>query len=146
MVSPVSDKVPRVPSYSGFPPTTRQFRLRGCHPLWLAFPDHSSTNSLSYAGPTTPACYAHRFGLIPFRSPLLWEYSLFLELLRCFSSLGSLLCPMCSGINSKVSTLTGFPHSDIPGYSTCTQFPGTFRSVPRPSSAFDAKASPAHPY
>ena len=30
------------------------------------------------------------FGLFPFRSPLLREYSLFLQLLRCFSSLAYL--------------------------------------------------------
>lgn len=37
----------------------------------------------------------HRFGLFPFRSPLLGEFlywSLFLRLLRCFSSPGSLRC------------------------------------------------------
>src|SRR5690606_23169182 len=32
-----------------------------------------------------------RFRLFPFRSPLLREYSLFLEVLRCFSSPGALL-------------------------------------------------------
>ncbi len=31
----------------------------------------------------------NRFGLLPFRSPLLRESSLFLEVLRCFSSLRS---------------------------------------------------------
>ena len=36
-------------------------RLRGCHPLWLAFPDHS------------PEVGAKSRRLIPFRSPLLWE-------------------------------------------------------------------------
>ena len=33
-----------------------------------------------------------------------------------------------------------FPHSDIPGYIACSQLPEAYRSVPRPSSAFDAKA------
>ena len=31
-----------------------------------------------------------RFGLLPVRSPLLGEYSLFLGVLRCFSSPGAL--------------------------------------------------------
>ena len=35
----------------------------------------------------------------------------------------------------------GFPHSDILGYGACTQLPEAFRSVPRPSSAFDGQAS-----
>ena len=44
--------------------------------------------------PTTPLRITpYRFGLLPFRSPLLWEYSLFLRVLRCFSSPGSL--PVC---------------------------------------------------
>ena len=43
-----------------------------------------------------------RFGLIRFRSPLLTEYSLFLELLRCFSSLGSRCYPIYSGNSTRV--------------------------------------------
>src|SRR5690606_2654591 len=39
----------------------------------------------------------------------------------------------------------GFPHSDILGYCACTQLPEAFRSVPRPSSAFDAQASSVCP-
>ena len=35
----------------------------------------------------------------------------------------------------------GFPHSDIPGYIACSRLPEAFRSDPRPSSAFGAKAS-----
>ncbi len=42
-------------------------------------------------GPTTPAHLSVRgFGLFPVRSPLLGEWSLFLEVLRCFSSPGAL--------------------------------------------------------
>ena len=78
------------------------FRLRGCHSLCQAFPGHSTNdwiyNSLglrqkTLLGLTTPilqrppAITQDRFGLIPFRSPLLREYFLFLEVLRCFSSL-----------------------------------------------------------
>ena len=39
----------------------------------------------------------------------------------------------------------GFPHSDILGYSVRTQLPEAFRSVPRPSSAFDAQAFTVRP-
>ena len=46
-----------------------------------------------------PDIRKHRFGLLRFRSPLLTKYSLFLRVLRCFSSPGSLLYPMCSGID-----------------------------------------------
>ena len=43
-------------------------------------------------------------------------------------------------------THTGFPHSDISGSYACTRLTGTFRSVPRPSSAPYAKASPIYSY
>jgi hypothetical protein len=39
----------------------------------------------------------------------------------------------------------GFPHSDTPGYNVCTRLPEVYRSVPRPSSAFGAKASTVRP-
>jgi hypothetical protein len=43
-------------------------------------------------------------------------------------------------------THTGFPHSDTADYNGCTHLVSAFRSVPRPSSAPDAKASPVCPY
>ena len=46
-----------------------------------------------------PDMHARRFGLFPFRSPLLWKsivFFLFLRLLRCFSSPGSLRIPIDS--------------------------------------------------
>ena len=55
----------------------------------------------------------HRFGLFPFRSPLLRKslnYFLFLGVLRCFSSPGS---PSASGIFNL--QLKGLPHSEIFG-------------------------------
>lgn len=55
------------------------FQVRGYHPLWLFFPEHSSK-------------HIKAFGLIRFRSPLLTESLrfLFLRVLRCFSSPGLL--------------------------------------------------------
>ena len=64
------------------------FRLRGYHPLCRGFPTSSATTTISYSlpdqqlqldGPTTPnaqrllAMTRVRFGLFPFRSPLLRE-------------------------------------------------------------------------
>ena len=43
-------------------------------------------------------------------------------------------------------TPAGFPHSDISDSCACTRLVGAFRSVPRPSSALDAKASTVCPY
>ena len=69
-------------------------RIRNYHPLWLNFPEHSSHNQYTIAWSYYPgdASLQPRFGLFPVRSPLLGEsfiYFLFLEVLRCFSSLGS---------------------------------------------------------
>ena len=46
-----------------------------------------------------PDIRKHRFRLLRFRSPLLTKLYLFLRVLRCFSSPGSLPYPMCSGID-----------------------------------------------
>ncbi len=52
---------------------------------------------------------------------------------------------MYSDCSTKALTLRGFPHSEILGYSVRTQLPEAYRSVPRPSSAIDAKASTVRP-
>jgi hypothetical protein len=52
---------------------------------------------------------------------------------------------MYSDNSTRALTPGGFPHSDILGYSIRTQLPEAYRSVPRPSSAFDAKASTVRP-
>ena len=98
-----------------------RFRLRAFHPLWTAFP-----KPFGYPFPITfavlnPEMHAFRFGLFPFRSPLLWKstgtmflFFLFLRLLRCFSSPGSLPYVM----DWRMDTWNGpcrFPHSEIPG-------------------------------
>ena len=86
MVLPDSDRVPRVPSYSGATHGRNRFRLRGYHPLWPAFPGRSATDSQSVAtaavltewsynpSPATPAgLHRYSFGLFRVRSPLLAE-------------------------------------------------------------------------
>jgi len=67
-------------------------RIRGFHPLWRDFPDASAGNGfVTPQGPSTPgripvwavSAFARRYS----RNPCL---SLFLQVLRCFSSLSSL--------------------------------------------------------
>ena len=65
------------------------------------------------------------FGLLPFRSPLLREYSLFLRVLRCFSSPRSPHQSMCS-TGGIPSPRDGFPHSGTPGSSPAHGLPGLF--------------------
>ena len=57
----------------------RGLRVRGCHPLWRAFPGaFRYPRFFLVAGPTTPrAPRRPRFGLAPFRSPLLGGSLLF---------------------------------------------------------------------
>ena len=56
----------------------QRFQIRGFHTLWLTFPSHSSILSDNVCSPN-PEVHALRFGLFPFRSPLLWK-SMFLSL------------------------------------------------------------------
>ena len=67
-------------------------RVRDSHPLWSFFPERSSHKHRATAWSYNPmvALPQSWFGLFPVRSPLLGEsltYFLFLQVLRCFSSL-----------------------------------------------------------
>ena len=92
MVLPDSHRVSRAPRYSGPSPNEPgPFRIRGCHPLWPAFPDRSAkvpvfdSPTVPHHCPVTaynPSHTTHtgltyvRFGLFPVRSPLLRESQL----------------------------------------------------------------------
>jgi hypothetical protein len=83
-------------------------------------------------GPTTPRLQRlrpitqPRFGLLRFRSPLLTECSLLLEVLRCFSSLGVLVTVYGFNRASRDITPGGFPHSDISGSTLARNSPKHF--------------------
>src|SRR6185312_15705929 len=91
--------------------------------------------------PTTigrPTTGVVRFGLFPFRSPLLRESLLISvrEVLRCFCS--PLRLPSPGGAVSR----TGFPHSDIHGSPGGRPLPVASRSRP---ASFLGSAAPGHP-
>jgi hypothetical protein len=139
----VSHGVSRAPCYSGTPLNAYLcFRLRGFHPLWPNFPDRlASTFSAQGAlNPrTNPGLGCSDFARRYLRNKCL---SLFLQVLRCFSSLRSLLQTM----NSFADTLAGgFPHSEISGSKSGCRLAGAYRRLPRLSSPLDAKASTTHP-
>ena len=94
------------------------FQLREFHPLCYSFPVSFVYTICALCESSTPSYISiKRFGLFPFRSPLLREsfiYFLFLRVLRCFSSPGSLCYTMYS-YNSTHPSVRGFPHSDIYG-------------------------------
>src|SRR5918994_2634755 len=89
-------------------------------------------SQLPLNGPTTPRLQRlrpitqPRFGLLRFRSPLLTECSLFLEVLRCFSSLGVLAAAYVFNRASLDITPGGFPHSEIFGSTLARNSPKHF--------------------
>ena len=130
-----------------------RFRLRGYHPLWTGlsrplrltgwFVTPWRIGSSSWQGlqplhniglPATKLC---RFGLFPVRSPLLRECSLFLRVLRCFSSPGSLHLAYGFSQGCHGFAMAGFPirkspdqrlHTPPRGLSQCAaSFIGSWR-------------------
>src|SRR5512139_4029292 len=87
MVPSDSHRVSRALRYSGVDAEMNHFRLRGCHPLWPAFPDRSASDSLCHSVrgwstlPSIPQLHTSNasrltliwFRLVPVRSPLLGE-------------------------------------------------------------------------
>ena len=69
-------------------------------------------------------CKQAWFRLFPVRSPLLGEYFLFLQVLRCFSSLGAL--PPTYVFSRRILEVRSseFPHSEIPGSKPVHGSPG----------------------
>ena len=120
------------------PPPTPD-RLRDSHPLRstvpVSFGSHvcggrgrGTVLPASRSTPTQQRVPAHpltRFGLLPFRSPLLRESSLFLAVLRCFSSRGlptpiADVSPRCRG---------GVAPFGYPWITRCQHVPRAFRGV-----------------
>ena len=151
MVVVDSRRVPRVPRYSGARHEPHRFCLRGYHPLWPVLPDDSTSGSvcnspaLNQAGPTTPIDpKTHRFGLFRVRSPLLTKSLncfLFLQVLRWFTSLSSLLPAYEFSREILHFHWSGLPHSEIPGLTLVC-------SSPRLIAAYHVLhrlSSPRHP-
>ena len=154
MVLADSHRISRVLWYLGRHREPTRFRLRGCHPLWPAFPGRSAnvlvfdSPALNRTDPTTPPhASVLGFRLIPFRSPLLRE-SKFLSLPRGtemshFPPLALIrLCiqRIVTGHDSRRVSPFGNPR-----ITACLRLPEAYRSLPRPSSPSRAKASTMHP-
>ena len=143
MVPPASHGVSRVPRYSGIRLTVFGFRLRGSHPLWLAFPDHSANLYRRCAAPQPrrinppvwplPRSLATTSGIsVDFSSSPYLDVSVqAVPYLRLFCS------TQVDGV--LLRRVSPFGNSGINAY---VQLPQTYRSLSRPSSAPDAKAFP----
>ena len=115
MVPPISHKVPRVSWYSG---SCRCLPLSSTR-LSLSLAGFPKTILLAFSSlvqSMTPRCTHHGLGSFPFARRYSGNrcFFLFLRLLRCFSSPGSLSYTMYL-CKSDTITRTGFPHSDIHG-------------------------------
>jgi hypothetical protein len=124
-----------------------QFRLRDSHPLWCFFPVSFCYQVLVTF---TAASYNPDWSCQPvWASPLSLATTQgiisFPEGTEMFQFPSFPPHSLCVQLRVTGVRPAGFPHSDILGYSVRTQLPEAFRSVPRPSSAFDAKASTVRP-
>ena len=154
MVLADSHRISRVLWYLGRHREPTRFRLRGCHPLWPAFPGRSA-NVLVYDSPalnrTDPTTPPHAsvlgFRLIPVRSPLLGE-SRFLSFpggteMSHFPPLASFrLCIQRRMTGHDSRRVSPFGH---PRVEDCLRLTEAYRSLPRPSSPSRAKASTVRP-
>ena len=125
MVPDNSTGISRVPAYSGAAPVCIRLRVRGSHPLRLPIPEDSAVFSTSFERSYNPATGLDRGGLgsSPFARRY-WGnrcYFLFLQVLRCFSSLRSPRYQTGAGIASG-----GLPHSDICGSRCICHSPQLF--------------------
>ena len=142
MVPAHSVKVSRVLTYSGSCLCFFPFRIRGFHPLLPVFPVPFYYSLKSRIAVRTPKCTHFGLGSSAFARRYLRNrcFFLFLRLLRCFSSPGSLPYVMDWRMDtwSLSMWVSPFRYLRIDGYLL---LPAAFRSLSRLSSALSAKAS-----
>ena len=142
MVPPTSHKVPRVSWYSGSCSLSADFAY-GAFTLsgWLS-QNHSAIRSTHLVQSVTPLCTHHGLGSSHFARRYSGNrcFFLFLRVLRCFSSPGSLRIPMYSVYDDRglLCQVSPFRNRWVNGYLLLTI---AYRSLSRLSSALSAKAS-----
>ena len=118
------------------------FQIRGFHPLWPDFPKPFFYHSSHVMQSITPECTHSGLGSSHFARRYFGNrvFFLFLRVLRCFSSPGSLPYVMDWRMDgwSSSSRVSPFRDPRIKGYLL---LPAAFRSLSRLSSALSAKAS-----
>ena len=145
MVPPDSDRAPPTPPYSGYGLGSQTFRVRGRHPLRRAFPGGFRYVCIFLlARPTTPGAPRRpRFGLAPFRSPLLGGSLL-------FSSPPATWMFRFAGFASAVLRMPrlprgGLPHSDTRGSRAARASPRSFAACRVLLRLREPQASPVRP-
>ena len=133
-----SDRIPRVPPYSGGRLDSCLLRVRASHPVPGAFPGASACGTRHVVRLLQPRNCRNSPGLGSF--PFARHYSgnrsffLFLQVLRCFSSLGSRLA--ADELHSS-----GFPHSDTCGSTPVGGSPHIFAAY----CVLPRRRKPRHP-
>ena len=104
--------------------TILKFSTTGLSPSLVQYLSASSNRQIRYCCPTTPISKLVGLGCFPFAHHYLGNrnFFLFLQLLRCFSSLGWLF-----PVYIFNRQYLGLPHSDISGSIASFQLPGAFR-------------------
>ena len=123
------------------------FHIRGFHPLWQVFPGPFYYPIQIDYTVRTPSCKHNGLGSSAFARRY-WRNHfcfLFLRLLRCFSSPGSLRTPMNSVYDDMTSSCRVSPFRYL-RITACLRLPEAFRSLSRLSSALSAKASALRPF
>ena len=147
MVPPSSHGISRAPRYFGYCSSTFVFTYR-----ILTFFDQPShavrltivvLNAVLNPERIAPLGLASSAFARHYSQNLGWF--LFLALLRCFSSGGSPHIPIYSVYDTWASLMWIAPFGDL-RIKVCLPLPGAYRSLPRPSSAPDAKASSLRSY
>ena len=142
MVPPNSHKVSRVSWYFGSCSLDIIFTYGAFTLCGRSFQDRSVNESPRFMQSITPACTHAGLGSFHFARRYFGNrvFFLFLRVLRCFSSPGSLCIPMNSVYSDRgfLCQVSPFRHPRIIGYLL---LPAAFRSLSRLSSALSAKAS-----
>ena len=145
MVPACSDKVSRVSSYSGYCLASSAFEYVAFTPSGRPFHAVLLADSIDYTV-RTPESKLSGLGSSAFARRYLRNHFcfLFLRLLRCFSSPGSLRMTMDSsyGDGGLLRRVAPFRYLRVKAY---LQLTAAFRSLSRLSSALSAKASALRP-
>ena len=147
MVPACSVKVPRVSTYSGFRHVNASFAY-GAFTLSGRLSQNRSAKLVESIPRSEPQHARTLVWALPFSLAATHRITccfLFLRLLRCFSSPGSLHTPMDSVYDDMTSSCRVSPFRYL-RITACLRLPEAFRSLSRLSSALSAKASALRPF
>ena len=147
MVPPASHGVSRVPRYSGYRLTQIVFHLRGSHPLWPAFPCRSVKLLCRDVSPqprwiNPPVCPLPRS--LATTSGISFDFSSspYLDVsVQAVPYLRLFYSTQVDGV--LLRRVSPFGNLRVKG---CLRLTEAYRSLPRPSSALDARAFPLRSY